>query len=468
MVVDAEEGGVQQPVPLLATRPNVMTSCSSQELNQETDTLCARMTALAKLIDSKEKKVNKPVGNIQNNTPASESWRSLLPEDDPSRFDHHTMPSAEQSWRSLLRVQSPGSDTDSHDMYLGPPRSFDHLSSGFDDDEDEEQVACGRRADLFVKRTSVTPIPIWNEHQRLPNMYELETASKHAGEKPRIHAISCDSSSNLYVRPMRPRSMDEVASYDDNATQQATKSAHTSDSRPSLDQGNSGVNHNDREQWPTSSRRQLPPGYALLAKNRTARLASLSLSPPSPSLSQRRDSPIATGHRSEPAQYFNPHRSKFDKRVSDVEPASKDHSASRRDPLPRICTPDSCNSEQITTNGTELVQTCDTRMTLMSTEYQYTLSLHVPHFSLEGITVATKGFNRRTLYIIATRWDNGENEFFERRVTFGADADMTAIHARFDGEHLHVEIPRKFWIHPKSRISPIPASPSQPTSRSAQ
>ncbi|WFD41389.1 hypothetical protein MPSI1_000016 [Malassezia psittaci] len=468
MVGDAEEGAVQQPVPILAARPNVMTSCSSQELDQDTDTLCARMTALAKLIDPKDSKAVKPAAETQNNTSASESWRSLLPEDDPSRFDHHTIPSGEQSWRSLLRVQSPGSDTDSHDMYLGPPGSFDHLSSGLDDDEDEEQVACGRRADLFVKRTSVTPIPIWNEHERLPNMYELETASKDAGEKPRIHAISCDSSSNLYVRPMRPRSMDGAASYDNNTTHQTAESAHTTDSRPSLDKGTTDVNHNDREQWPTSSRRQLPPGYALLAKNRTPRMSSLSLSPPSLCHSQRRDSPIALSRYSEPSQCLNPHRSQLDNMRSDAEPAGNDHSTSRRDSVPQICTPDSCSSGQTTLHGTELVQTCDTRMTLMSTEYQYTLSLNVPHFSLEGITVATKGFNRRTLYILATRWDNGENEFFERRVTFGADADMTAIRARFDGEHLHVEIPRKVWIHPMSRISPVPASPSQPTSRSAQ
>ncbi|KAG9079320.1 hypothetical protein FS749_008608 [Ceratobasidium sp. UAMH 11750] len=77
----------------------------------------------------------------------------------------------------------------------------------------------------------------------------------------------------------------------------------------------------------------------------------------------------------------------------------------------------------------------------------------MPHFHHSSITVATR--RGRLLVIAADRWDTEPAPFsldattrpppahFERRITFGWDADMTRIRAEFDGQVLHVSVPRR-------------------------
>lgn len=60
---------------------------------------------------------------------------------------------------------------------------------------------------------------------------------------------------------------------------------------------------------------------------------------------------------------------------------------------------------------------------------------------LDCITLATK--SRRTLHIVADRWDRSRSAHFERKVTFGADADLARIRAQFDGEMLRVTVARR-------------------------
>lgn len=57
------------------------------------------------------------------------------------------------------------------------------------------------------------------------------------------------------------------------------------------------------------------------------------------------------------------------------------------------------------------------------------------------ITLATK--QRRTLHIVADRWERESGAHFERKVTFGADADLGRIRAQFDGSHLRVTVHRR-------------------------
>ncbi|KAF8601117.1 hypothetical protein BDV93DRAFT_446323, partial [Ceratobasidium sp. AG-I] len=79
----------------------------------------------------------------------------------------------------------------------------------------------------------------------------------------------------------------------------------------------------------------------------------------------------------------------------------------------------------------------------------------MPHFHHSSITVATR--RGRLLVIAADRWDTDPAPFsldpahvpahpppahFERRITFGWDADMARIRAEFDGQVLHVSVPR--------------------------
>ncbi|KAG8726328.1 hypothetical protein FRC11_000349 [Ceratobasidium sp. 423] len=99
---------------------------------------------------------------------------------------------------------------------------------------------------------------------------------------------------------------------------------------------------------------------------------------------------------------------------------------------------------------------------------KYVLACRMPHFDHSSITVATR--RGRLLVIAADRWDNLEPAplsldpaqipnppqpaHFERRITFGWDADMARIRAEFDGVTLHVTVPRRlFPTGPRERAS---------------
>ncbi|CAE6514409.1 unnamed protein product [Rhizoctonia solani] len=99
---------------------------------------------------------------------------------------------------------------------------------------------------------------------------------------------------------------------------------------------------------------------------------------------------------------------------------------------------------------------------------KYVLACRMPHFDHSSITVATR--RGRLLVIAADRWDTldpvplsldpamipnpPQPAHFERRVTFGWDADMTRIRAEFDGVTLHVTVPRRlFPSGPRERAS---------------
>ncbi|QRV97161.1 heat shock protein HSP20 family protein [Ceratobasidium sp. AG-Ba] len=92
---------------------------------------------------------------------------------------------------------------------------------------------------------------------------------------------------------------------------------------------------------------------------------------------------------------------------------------------------------------------------------KYLLVCRMPHFSHSSITVATR--RGRLLVIAADRWDTEWDPtpfsldassssrpspaHFERRITFGWDADMARIRAEFDGQVLHVSVPRRHISH---------------------
>ncbi|KAF8197864.1 hypothetical protein BJ912DRAFT_846085 [Pholiota molesta] len=86
----------------------------------------------------------------------------------------------------------------------------------------------------------------------------------------------------------------------------------------------------------------------------------------------------------------------------------------------------------------------DSWIQVESTHSEYKLLVRLPGFSREGITLASK--RRRILHIVADSWENGGGHF-ERRISFGYDADLAQVRAEFDGVMLRIAIPR--------RVSPI-------------
>ncbi|KAJ7495847.1 hypothetical protein B0H11DRAFT_1716419 [Mycena galericulata] len=82
----------------------------------------------------------------------------------------------------------------------------------------------------------------------------------------------------------------------------------------------------------------------------------------------------------------------------------------------------------------------DSWIEVETTPGEYRLIVRLPGFKRDGITLATK--KRRILHVVADSWENGGGHF-ERRISFGYDADLAQVRAEFDGELLRVIIPRR-------------------------
>ncbi|KAI5120662.1 hypothetical protein M0805_007999 [Coniferiporia weirii] len=82
----------------------------------------------------------------------------------------------------------------------------------------------------------------------------------------------------------------------------------------------------------------------------------------------------------------------------------------------------------------------DSYITVETTEAEYRLIVRLPGYRRDCIMLSTR--RRRILHIAADSWEAGGGHF-ERRISFGYDADLTLVRAEFDGEHLRVLVPRK-------------------------
>ncbi|KAJ7745456.1 hypothetical protein DFH07DRAFT_748921 [Mycena maculata] len=82
----------------------------------------------------------------------------------------------------------------------------------------------------------------------------------------------------------------------------------------------------------------------------------------------------------------------------------------------------------------------DSWIEVETSQPEYRLIVRLPGFKRDGITLATK--KRRILHVVADSWEEGGGHF-ERRISFGYDADLAQVRAEFDGELLRVIIPRR-------------------------
>ena len=85
----------------------------------------------------------------------------------------------------------------------------------------------------------------------------------------------------------------------------------------------------------------------------------------------------------------------------------------------------------------------------------YTLSIHLPLFHRDEITVSLR--KHRVLHIVADKFltvsnilHNTEDEHFEKRISFGYDADMRGVRADFSEGILRVTVPRRGEIVARS------------------
>ncbi|KIJ49411.1 hypothetical protein M422DRAFT_96873, partial [Sphaerobolus stellatus SS14] len=72
---------------------------------------------------------------------------------------------------------------------------------------------------------------------------------------------------------------------------------------------------------------------------------------------------------------------------------------------------------------------------------EYRLLVQLPGFQRDSITLAVR--KRRVLHVVADSWSDNGGGHFERRVSFGYDADLASVRAEFDGETLKIIVPRR-------------------------
>ncbi|KAI9634712.1 uncharacterized protein MKK02DRAFT_37591 [Dioszegia hungarica] len=94
----------------------------------------------------------------------------------------------------------------------------------------------------------------------------------------------------------------------------------------------------------------------------------------------------------------------------------------------------------------EVIKGSGGRIALRSTRTVYEIMVWLPGFSLENITIATRG--RGNINIVADRWEEGDHAQWD--VKLGDDANMRAIGAKFGGHDLKVTIPREQRHHSSS------------------
>lgn len=97
----------------------------------------------------------------------------------------------------------------------------------------------------------------------------------------------------------------------------------------------------------------------------------------------------------------------------------------------------------------------ETDLVIETERHRYTLVTRLPGFSLDCITLATKHHSQsRTLHIVADKWDTEGGGHFERRITFPEkECDLKNVKAEFDGNILKVYVPRKTTTHRFSSAS---------------
>ncbi|KAI0786771.1 hypothetical protein C8Q75DRAFT_265791 [Abortiporus biennis] len=71
---------------------------------------------------------------------------------------------------------------------------------------------------------------------------------------------------------------------------------------------------------------------------------------------------------------------------------------------------------------------------------EYRLLVRLPGYRRDSITLSIR--KRRILHLVADSWEPGGGHF-ERRISFGYDAELSQVRAEFDGETLRVIVPRR-------------------------
>ncbi|KIP06504.1 hypothetical protein PHLGIDRAFT_72607 [Phlebiopsis gigantea 11061_1 CR5-6] len=85
----------------------------------------------------------------------------------------------------------------------------------------------------------------------------------------------------------------------------------------------------------------------------------------------------------------------------------------------------------------------DSYIAVETSPSEYRLIVRLPGYRRDSITLSTR--RRRILHVVADSWEPGGGHF-ERRISFGYDADLVQVRAEFDGELLRIIVPRRMAL----------------------
>ncbi|WFD31092.1 hypothetical protein MSPP1_002125 [Malassezia sp. CBS 17886] len=372
---------------------------SCREENKGVETLGARLAALAKLTEE-----HVP-GEDGDNRASSDgraprgAWAAPV---DCARLEKlGESPSPNQfsmdSWRSLLEESPSGSNTPAHqNVCLGTGPSSENASD-VDHIADVPLPGLGQRADLFVHRSPLG-YPSPHTHQSNARACTIDASHRWRRGGSARPVSFAPTPSDVYLHPLRPHSTSgmEVREVAPGAVGVAAREYSTSsDKRPCVLERE--VDENDRTTWPScswyhgTSMSSNPVVVDYSAEPRIASPSSTTLDQDLETSSAKR--PLAAPRLDMPLKSSS---------LPGVYVTAKN--AERPEPRDNA--------------GTALSTQSDDRVKIVTKPGHYALTVHVPGFTLDGITIATKGFNRRTLHIIANHWDSVGAVSLERRITF--------------------------------------------------
>lgn len=87
----------------------------------------------------------------------------------------------------------------------------------------------------------------------------------------------------------------------------------------------------------------------------------------------------------------------------------------------------------------EMIKGSEGRIAIKSTPSVYDIMVWLPGFSIDNITIATRG--HRTVHIVADQWDEGDHAQWD--IKLGEDANLKSVNAKFTGKELRVTVARQ-------------------------
>nr|XP_019045409.1 hypothetical protein I302_05798 [Kwoniella bestiolae CBS 10118]OCF24339.1 hypothetical protein I302_05798 [Kwoniella bestiolae CBS 10118] len=108
----------------------------------------------------------------------------------------------------------------------------------------------------------------------------------------------------------------------------------------------------------------------------------------------------------------------------------------------------------------EIIKGAEGRIAIKSTPQLYDIMVWLPGFSLDNITIATRG--TRTIHIVADQWDEGDHAQWD--IKLGEDANLKSVNAKFTGKELRVTVAREQrFTNPRLRLMSSSSSSTRPS-----